>query len=252
MCILFFDKFLFLLKGLKSFLFIHHLSTIIGGLLLLSGLEAWGSCPTAVFLSQPTPSPSSSTAGSIETPFTAPAYLNTLHSGQGCTLSFSGTSVPIQLMDCDGSGTEPGAWKTPSANASNGCGPISLLQTAGPVPGVEIPIGKYQVTYTAMAVDKISLDVVRVTQTFSVETMRDTDPPVIKKIKEQSLRKGDKIPNFFKIADASDNCTVQAKLRFTQQPSVGTIYDGRLKAIRLIVTDASGNEATSSIAIINY
>jgi hypothetical protein len=149
MYILFFDKFLFFLKGVKSFLFIHHLSTIIGGLLLLSGLEAWGAYPAAVFLTQPMPSPNSATAGNIEIPFTAPVHLSILHSGQGCTLSFFGTSVPVKLMDCDGSGTD-------------------------------------------------------------------------KKVKEQSLKKGDKIPDFCKIADTSDNCTVQAKLRFTQQPPVGT------------------------------
>lgn len=171
-------------------------------------------------------------------------------SAQGCTLSFLSSSSDLVLTDCDGSGSESANWKAPEAKAGEGCGPINLSQTAGPTPGVEIPAGSsYDVVYTAMAVDKKTLQIVRKTQTFQVKVEKDKLPPVLKNLPARNLKKGDKIPDISKSVDASDNCTARNKLRFNQSPAAGSAFDGTTKSIKLTATDASGNQAVLTIDI---
>ncbi len=178
-----------------------------------------------------------------------PEIANVQAATQGCTLSFSSTSKPIILTDCDGSGAEAGAWKAPAVKATDGCGPISLVQTAGPTPGVEIPLSKYDVTYTAMAVDKKSGEIVSIKQTFSIENQQDKIAPTMKDMPAQALKKGAKIPDFSKTTEITDNCTPTAKLRFVQQPAAGTPFDGITKLIKLSATDAAGNQASFEIKV---
>lgn len=210
---------------------------------LLSSLLLGGSAMSGLPV-QPSGAPS--TGGSAACAYTAFAVQV---DNQGCTLNFTSTSQSIVLTDCDGSGAETGSWTAPSAKAGTGCGPITLVQTAGPTPGVEIPLGKYEVTYTAMAVDKKSLEIVKMTQSFTIETQKDKEPPVIKALPAQGLRKGNAIPDYSKTAEVTDNCTARAKLRFAQQPAAGTPFDGKIKTIRLTATDAAGNQASTDIQL---
>jgi hypothetical protein len=93
-----------------------------------------------------------------------------------CKLIFSSQSnlTEVDVLDLDNSGKEIISLQLPKVKTEGNCGKVEIIQTAGPKKEMLLPLGDYTIDYTAMAVDKSTLEVVAIKRAFLVH-IKSTD-----------------------------------------------------------------------------
>lgn len=93
-----------------------------------------------------------------------------------CKLNFLSQSnlTEVDVLDSDNSGKEIISFQVPEVITEGNCGTVDLIQTAGPKKEMLLPLGDYTIDYTAMAVDKSTLEVVAIKHAFLVH-VKSTD-----------------------------------------------------------------------------
>jgi gliding motility-associated-like protein len=182
-------------------------------------------------------------------------YQATDAAGNTGTCSFTVTvleTIP-PVVDCPGDfsiGTDPGQCSAivtfPAPTATDNCGQVIIVQTAGPASGSSFPVGSTAITYTIS-----DLSGNEVLCTFNV-VVTDTQAPLLACPNNQSIPTdpGQCAAVYtFALPEAGDNCDPSPVVVQTAGPASAASLPVGTHTFAFTATDATGNQGTCTYTV---